>query len=350
MGSYPIYESSTFSFLIPKFYKIVFVNSLIIGSIITISSHSWIIIWIGIELNIISFIPLIYNKKSIYSREATIKYFIVQTLASTILIFSIIIIETSLNLTFKIFINSSLILLYSSLLMKIGIAPFHFWFPEVIEGLSWNSRFILLTWQKLAPISVITIILQNNFLIIVSILSSSVLGRIIGLNQIRLRKILAYSSINHIAWILIGLINSIYIWLIYFLVYVVSNFNLIFIFSKFNIFNINQLNTLKLSFLEKGIISLNFLSLAGLPPIIGFLPKWLVISKTVCNNQIIIPTILIISTLIAIYFYLRIIFPLFILKTTKLSFHSINSKTNFFFILFNISFLLSLIITRLFFA
>lgn len=274
----------------------------------------------------------------------------IQTLASTMLIFSLSILERGFNLTLRINFYSSLTLLQSAIFIKLGIAPFHFWFPEVIEGLSWSSRFLLLTWQKTAPMSILIIVITTRkTLIIARIVFSSIIGRIIGLNQIRLRKILSYSSIRHIAWIVIRIIYSINIWLIYFIVYSLTNFNLIFIFKKIKTFRILQLRSSNLNFIRKLILLFNLISLAGLPPLIGFLPKWLIISKIIFYSQILIPTIVIISTLIAIFFYLQISFPILFIKNKKIKFKLHKPSFNSMFLILNLIFLFSLFFSSLLF-
>lgn len=313
MGSYPIYKGLILFFLILKFYKILFFISLTIGTLIAISSYSWIAIWIGLEINLLSIIPLLRDSKNIYPSEAAIKYFITQALASIILLFSIII---NLNFT-EIFPEHSvfLIIINSALLTKIGAAPFHAWFPEVMEGLNWFNCLIILTWQKIAPIILLIYTIKITLFFLCIIIFSSILGRILGLNQIRLRKILTYSSINHISWIIARIINYQTIWLIYFLVYSIINLNIILIFNNQNIFYLKQLfNNLNTRKIFKFLFILNFLSLGGLPPFLGFLPKWLVINNLIQNNFYLLRILIIIFTLITLFFYLRITFSTLIIN------------------------------------
>lgn len=136
-----------------------------------------------------------------------------------------------------------------------------------------------------------------------------------GLNQTSLRKLIAFSSINHLGWILRALIINESIWFIYFLFYSFLSFVLIFIFNLFKIFHLNQLFSW---FTNRKILKftlfINFLSLGGLPPFLGFLPKWIVIEQITLNRQYIQLFILIISTLITLFFYLRICYSAFILN------------------------------------
>lgn len=289
--------------------------------------------WIGLEINLLSIIPLLKDRKNIFPSESALKYFITQTLASSVFLFSIII---SLHLA-EFFPQSSVftIIINSALLTKIGAAPFHAWFPEVLEGLNWINCLIILTWQKIAPIILLIYNIEITLFLTCVIIFSSILGGILGLNQIRLRKIIAYSSINHISWIIARIINFQTIWLIYFLTYSFININIILILKQLNIFYLKQFNnSLNLNKKFKFFFILNFLSLGGLPPFFGFLPKWLTINNLIQNNFFFIRILLIVFTLITLFFYLRLSFSSLIINTNEtLIFHK--QKINFFLIFFN---------------
>nr|AYW52142.1 NADH dehydrogenase subunit 2 [Lamiinae sp. 2 ACP-2013] len=294
-----------------KFYKLMFFNTMMFGTLIAISSYSWLSMWIGLEINLLSIIPLLKSKFNLFPSEAALKYFITQALASSILLLSII-----LMFNLKIWGTSTfMMILNSALLTKLGAAPFHAWFPEVIEGLNWNNSMIMLIWQKIAPM--ILLFYFNNltlFFTIIIIISSMVSG-ILGLNQISLRKILAYSSINHISWMLSSMLNTQLIWFFYFIVYSIITLNIALIFKKLNIFYLNQLSiSLNWNKMVKYSFYLNFLSLGGLPPFLGFLPKWLVVNNLILNNFYLLSIILIILTLITLFFYLRIMFSMMMIN------------------------------------
>nr|QUB07111.1 NADH dehydrogenase subunit 2 [Donacia flemola] len=297
-----------------KLYKIMFFNSMIFGTFLAISSYSWLSMWMGLEINLLSIIPLMKNSNNIYSSEAIMKYFIAQTLASTILMFSLII-----NMNMNEFLPENLnkfmfLIMNSSFLMKMGTAPFHAWFPETMEGLTWSNCMLMLTWQKLAPMILLMYNLNMTMFISIIIIISSLTGGILGLNQISLRKILSYSSINHIAWMLASMMNFKFIWLIYFIIYSIITINIIFILMLFKIFFIKQLFLLfQNNKLLNIFFSMNFLSLGGLPPFLGFLPKWITIFNLIQTNNLILSMILILSTLITLFFYMRLTLISFLL-------------------------------------
>nr|ACR20463.1 NADH dehydrogenase subunit 2 [Amiota sp. 1 XH-2009] len=294
--------------------KILFIFILILGSMITMTSNSWLGAWMGLEINLLSFIPLMSDNNNLMSNESSLKYFLTQALASTVLLFAIILLMLKHNMI--IYMNSLYIsmIMFSSLLMKSGAAPFHFWFPNMMEGLTWMNALILMTWQKIAPLMLISY-LNIKELMIISIILSAIIGALGGLNQTSLRKLMAFSSINHLGWMLATINLSELIWCIYFIMYSFLMFVLTFMFNSFKTFHLNQLFTLFFnSKILKFILFMNFLSLGGLPPFLGFLPKWLVIQQLSFNNQYFLLIILMMSTLITLYFYLRICYSAFLLN------------------------------------
>lgn len=205
------------------------------------------------------------------------------------------------------------------MMLKRGAAPFHFWFPSVIEGLRWYSNLLLITWQKIAPLIILSYTIRLNLMIII-IIFSILFGRIGGINQTSLRKLLAFSSINHLGWIVAGIINNENLWFIYFLFYTFLNFRIVFIFDNFKLFNINQtFNLFQNNKFTKISLSLLLISLGGLPPFLGFLPKWIIIELLVKNNIYFILTFILFITLITLYFYLRISYASLLLRHTNIN-------------------------------
>nr|ABN72900.1 NADH dehydrogenase subunit 2 [Drosophila tristis] len=308
--------------------KILFITIMIIGTLITVTSNSWLGAWMGLEINLLSFIPLMSDSNNnSTSTEASLKYFLTQALASTVLLFSSIILMLKNNMNIEI--NNSFIsmIIMSALLLKSGAAPFHFWFPNMMEGLTWMNALMLMTWQKIAPLMLISYLDTKNLLLI-SVILSVMVGAIGGLNQTSLRKLMAFSSINHLGWMLMSLMISESIWFIYFLFYSFLSFILTFMFNIFKLFHLNQLFSWFVnSKILKFTLFLNFLSLGGLPPFLGFLPKWLVIQQLTLCNQYFSLTIMMMSTLITLFFYLRICYSAFMLNYYENNW-SINTQFN----------------------
>nr|AXS65931.1 NADH dehydrogenase subunit 2 [Curculionoidea sp. 19 KM-2017] len=322
-------------------FKIIFMMSLMLGSLISISSLSWLMAWMGLEINLLSFIPLM-KTKSKFSHEAMIKYFIIQAMASMIFLMSSLLSKTSIS--FPTMIENYSFLISLSLLMKMGAAPFHFWLPEVASGLSWMNLFILLTWQKIAPMMLLSLTTLMPSSLSIFIIFSSLIGSIQGINQTCMRKIMTYSSINHIGWMLSAILNSITLWFLYFMIYMLTSMNIIIILMKNNIIFLNQMSkmisfnkNLKLFFMS------NFMSLGGLPPLIGFFPKWILINIMIKNNQFTLVFLLILLTIITLYFYIRICISSFtFLNKESLLKNSFN--LNFWYLFINFIILSSLLI------
>nr|YP_010626129.1 NADH dehydrogenase subunit 2 [Inocellia hainanica]WBK02953.1 NADH dehydrogenase subunit 2 [Inocellia hainanica] len=329
-------------FFIPN--KFLFFCMLLGSTIFTISSNSWLGAWMGLEINLLSFIPLMSNTKNIFSTEASLKYFLTQAFASSTLVFfilfSFMIYLNYLSLNMNNMLNMFML---SSLFLKLGAAPFHFWFPSVAENLTWMMNLILLTWQKIAPMILISY-LNNEFYLQFIAIFSTLIGSIGGLNQTNLRKIMAFSSINHIGWMISSLIMNNNIWKIYFLIYSLLTILMISIFMNFNLYFINQIYLMmNFNLINKFLLFMNFLSLGGLPPFLGFLPKWMIINNLILDNYFYLLIIMSLLTLINLFFYLRLALNSFLLLNMEQKwFIKINFKMNYFLIILSSISLLSL--------
>nr|YP_009918080.1 NADH dehydrogenase subunit 2 [Serratella sp. Yunnan-2018]QLP88982.1 NADH dehydrogenase subunit 2 [Serratella sp. Yunnan-2018] len=298
--------------------QILFIITLILGTLITISSNSWFGAWMGLELNLLSFIPLLSNNDML-SSEAALKYFLTQALASVLLFFSMIMYLSNFKMGLGSSLSEMLILsmFSSALFLKLGAAPFHFWFPGVMEGISWLNGLILMTWQKLGPTVLLSyVISMNNFVFCVAVMSV-IVGALGGINQTSLRKIMAYSSINHLGWITCGLLLSNSYWLSYFLFYCFLSFTIIYMFYALQLTQLNQVFSLSdHNNFNKIFLFCNFLSLGGLPPFVGFLPKWLIIQGLISSNLIFLSFLCVSFTLIVLFYYLRVFFPSILIITS----------------------------------
>nr|YP_010282265.1 NADH dehydrogenase subunit 2 [Layahima wuzhishana]UHM24915.1 NADH dehydrogenase subunit 2 [Layahima wuzhishana]UHM24928.1 NADH dehydrogenase subunit 2 [Layahima wuzhishana] len=294
---------------------------LMLGSILSISSNSWLGAWMGLEINLLSFIPLLSNLKNLTSTESSLKYFIVQALASTTLLFVILLLSFNQNYSFEYYPHLNIIL-NSALLMKMGAAPFHSWFPEVMEGLSWSMSFILMTWQKIAPMILISYCLFHKF-IFFTIVTSILVGSIGGINQTNLRSLMAYSSINHLGWMLSSLLISLNHWMVYFLFYSTLSLSIVHTFYQFNVFYFSQVFSMLSNMpILKFSLFCNFLSLGGLPPFTGFLPKWIIIQNLSVTNSTLV-TMMVILTLITLFFYIRLTYSALMINTTLISWNKL---------------------------
>nr|YP_002970967.1 NADH dehydrogenase subunit 2 [Nerthra indica]ACJ69456.1 NADH dehydrogenase subunit 2 [Nerthra indica] len=289
---------------------------LITSTLIVVSSSNWLSIWMGLEINLMSFIPLMFMKKNSQSSQACMLYFLIQSMSSvimlmTILINSILVINNVMN-------EFMFMILSSSILMKLGAAPFHQWFPEILSKMNWSSAFLLLTWQKIAPMIVLSYLIENLDWITIVIMSSTIIGAIGGLNQTSLRKIMAYSSISHMGWMMACMKFENELWMMYLIIYSAITLMLTTLFYNYSAFYMNQLQVNMNLAMKKWLMTTLFLSLGGLPPFIGFFPKWIVIQSLINKNLYFMLMIMILSALITLYYYIRIMSANFLL------FYSIN--------------------------
>nr|YP_009712031.1 NADH dehydrogenase subunit 2 [Hasora badra]QGG43657.1 NADH dehydrogenase subunit 2 [Hasora badra] len=329
--------------------KMFFFFILIMSTLIAISSNSWMGCWIGLEINLLSFIPLISNSNNLMSSEAALKYFLTQSIASINFLFAILLKlillkNFEMNNLFSILINSSM-------LMKMGSAPFHFWFPNIIEGLSWLNCFILMSWQKITPMILLSYYMNKNFLFIIMIMNT-IIGAIGGINQVSLRKLMSFSSINNLGWMMASILISQNLFMVYFIIYTFLISIMCFFFYMMNIYFINQLFIFNMNFLIKFMMSMNFLSLGGLPPFLGFFPKWIIINFLILKKFYLSTLIFILMSLITLFYYIRIIYSSIMFNYLKLKWFKILIKNNYFNIimLFNLISLMGMILSTFFFV
>nr|AIY62127.1 NADH dehydrogenase subunit 2 [Neotermes sp. A TB-2014] len=296
--------------------KILLSTTLMGGILVSISSNSWLGAWMGLEINLMSFIPLMSSQENIFTNEASLKYFIIQALASSVLLF-LVAMKALTNQMMSTGENIQSYMMMTPLLLKMGAAPLHWWFPSVMEGLSWMNCLLLMTVQKMAPMMLTSYLMKTNPLILTIILMSVVIGSVGGMNQTSIRKILTYSSINHTGWMLMALLGGSNLWGLYFTVYSLLTTTMISITSTFNTSFINQTMTINTKKVMKLMMFTTLLSLGGLPPFIGFMPKWAVIQMMIANNMNFIMTTMVIASLMTLYYYLRMCYSSFIILHEK---------------------------------
>nr|ADP89468.1 NADH dehydrogenase subunit 2 [Prinia familiaris] len=291
--------------------KLVFAISLLMGTTITISSNHWMMAWAGLEINTLAILPLISKSHHPRSIEAATKYFITQATASALVLFSSM---TNAWHTGQWDITqlthpTSCLILTSALAMKLGLVPFHFWFPEVLQGSPLTTGLLLSTVMKLPPISLLFMTsnsLNPTLMTCMAILSTA-LGGWMGLNQTQIRKILAFSSISHLGWMTAIISYTPKLTLLNFYLYALMTMT---VFLVLNTIKVSKLSTLMTAWTKtpalNALLLLTMLSLAGLPPLTGFLPKWLIIQELTKQNMI--PTAMAISllSLLGLFFYLRL--------------------------------------------
>nr|YP_010000860.1 NADH dehydrogenase subunit 2 [Daphoenositta chrysoptera]AUR27175.1 NADH dehydrogenase subunit 2 [Daphoenositta chrysoptera]QBS54806.1 NADH dehydrogenase subunit 2 [Daphoenositta chrysoptera leucocephala]QOD96785.1 NADH dehydrogenase subunit 2 [Daphoenositta chrysoptera] len=291
--------------------KLIFTISLLLGTTITISSNHWVMAWTGLEINTLAILPLISKSHHPRAIEAATKYFLVQATASALILFSSMMNAWHTGqwditqMTHPV----ACLILTTAISMKLGLAPFHFWFPEVLQGSPLITGLLLSTAMKFPPITLLFMTSQslNPTLLTTMAILSTALGGWMGLNQTQIRKILAFSSISHLGWMAIIVVYNPKLTLLNFYLYVLMTSA---VFLTLNTTKVLKLSTLMTSWTKtpslNAILVLTLLSLAGLPPLTGFLPKWLIIQEL--TKQEMVPAAMIISltSLLGLFFYLRL--------------------------------------------
>nr|YP_010851722.1 NADH dehydrogenase subunit 2 [Lontra felina]WGH14950.1 NADH dehydrogenase subunit 2 [Lontra felina] len=290
---------------------VTIMSTVISGTIMVLTSSHWLTTWIGFEMNMLAIIPILMKKFNPRAVEASTKYFLTQATASMLLMLGIII---NLLLTGQWAVLSipnpiTSNVMTVALAMKLGLSPFHFWVPEVTQGIPLSSGMILLTWQKIAPLSILYQIspsMNPNLLMIMATLSL-LIGGWGGLNQTQLRKILAYSSITHMGWMIAVTTYNPTLMVLNLVIYIMMTL------VTFTLFTLNSsTTTLSLSHmwnklpLMTSLVLMVMLSLGGLPPLSGFIPKWMIIHELTKNNMIIMAMFMAMTALLNLYFYMRL--------------------------------------------
>nr|AZL93412.1 NADH dehydrogenase subunit 2 [Scelio sp. ZJUH_2016028] len=290
-------------------YKFLFLMMLLISITLVMSSSNLFFTWMMMEFNMISFIPMIYNKSKYnkFNIIAMMNYFLIQSFSSMIFLFSI--------LTNLIYMNMELLLIFKSLMIlslmiKLSFYPFHFWFLKMMIMMNWLKCFMLSFIQKIIPM----IILMNlNFmskLILLFNLMNSFFSTFMGLNQSSLKLIMSFSSMSNLSWFVLILMSTNFkLFLKFYLIYIIINLGLMYTFFKFNTNFINKIFKLKLKY--KIFIPLLILSLSGLPPFSGFLLKWM-FASLLNNNYFNLSMFFLfyINSSITMLYYFKVFMPL----------------------------------------
>nr|AIU39993.1 NADH dehydrogenase subunit 2 [Anolis dissimilis] len=294
----------------PLIYMVI-ISSLTTGTILTMSSYHWLLAWLGLEINTLAIIPVISMQHSPRSTEAATKYFLTQAAASAMIMMSSMTnawLMGTWNIT-QMTSYTANIMLTIALTMKLGLAPLHFWLPEVLQGASMMTAIIITTWQKLAPMSLILMTINNlppKILIIMGLMSAMI-GGWGGLNQTQTRKIMAYSSIAHLGWMMVIAPIMTNILIMNLLTYLMMTTTMFWSLMMTKSKTIQNMTTTWTTSPTLTIISLiTLLSLGGLPPLTGFLPKWLILEELTTQTLTTIAILMALSSLLSLFFYLRL--------------------------------------------
>ena len=295
-----------------------------IGSLILIISDSLLTLYLGLELQTFSiFILIAKNRTSIKSSEAGLKYFMLGAISSGFYLLSLVLLFLygfSLNIKDILFFSEdyitfiSMTLICLSMCFKLSLFPFHFWIPDIYEGSSWDILMLISTLPKISVICItIQILINSSILLSFSLLSIGI-GTLGALNQSKLKRFLAYSGISHMGFIILGYVilsqSNMIIGSLYLLIYILTMLSVLILIINNNIKNDYIIELGGLKFTNKILaitLILLILSVAGIPPLSGFISKWYLIWIIIENKYNISSIIVILFSTIGLGYYLRIV-------------------------------------------
>nr|YP_003345048.2 NADH dehydrogenase subunit 2 [Simenchelys parasitica]BAI53251.2 NADH dehydrogenase subunit 2 [Simenchelys parasitica] len=306
----------------------IMIMSLGLGTTITFASSHWLLAWMGLEINTLAIIPLMAQHHHPRAVEATTKYFLTQATAAALMLFAA---TSNAWMTGQWEIQqlshpTAATVTMLALGLKVGMAPMHFWLPEVLQGLDLTTGLVLSTWQKLAPMVLIYQLAPNvnQSLIVAMAIMSALIGGWGGLNQTQLRKLLAYSSIAHMGWMMMVLKYLPNLMLLNLTIYIIMTSTA---FMALKMTSATKINTLATGWTKAPILTtlvlMTMLSLGGLPPLTGFMPKWLILQELTKQELPMTATLMAMAALLSLFFYLRLCYAM----TLTISPNTNNTKT-----------------------
>ena len=324
-----------------KIYKIeypILILSSVLGMMIMISSNDLMVFYMGLELQSLAlYVLATFNRDQLKSSEAGLKYFVLSALSSGLLLYGCsLIYGFSGSTNFDIISNElssnehvltfGIVFILVGLAFKISAVPFHMWAPDVYEGSPTPVTLFFTMVPKIAALTVfirflyvpfLNLIDQWQSIIIFLSIASMVFGAVAAIGQNNLKRLIAYSSIGHIGYVLAGLAvgtnDGIQSSIVYISIYIVMNlglFSCLFMMKRNN----NYFETIDdLSGLSKNhpVLSLTLLlilfSLAGIPPLAGFFAKFYIFKSVIEQSMYFLAIVGLLSTVVAAFYYLRII-------------------------------------------
>nr|WPN89791.1 NADH dehydrogenase subunit 2 [Fenusa sp. 1 GYN-2023a] len=287
--------------------------------IFMIYSSSWFNAWLSMEMNLMSFIPLMMNNSKNKISNSMMMYFIIQASSSSMMMMMIILMKMNMYLNKMMIIN---MIIQISLMMKMGAAPLHWWMPKMMNNLSWMNCLILMTLQKIGPMYLISTTNNTTIMYMFSLMSTYI-GSIVGMNQTSIKLIMMYSSLSHMGWMIMSLMMSLNLMFIYFLIYSLITLMITMLMNnmKFNYLNDLFKNNSSESIFKKMMSMSLLLSISGLPPFLGFLPKIITLIFMMKNMFYMEMILFIMMSMLSLWYYMNPLMSMFL--TMK-----INSKWN----------------------
>ena len=313
-----------------------------LGMMIMISAHSFLLIYLGLELLSLSLYAMIaFNRKSLSASEAAMKYFVLGAMASGLLLYGISIfygITGTLDLNqlsevvslkieqYPVPLAFALTFIVVGLAFKLGAVPFHMWLPDIYQGAPTSVTLFIGTAPKIAGFAMTMRLLVDGLgdlqvdwsqmLIALSVLSMAI-GNIIAVAQTNFKRMLAYSTISHVGFILLGILsgtaNGFASAMFYTLTYAITSsvaFGVLLLLNRKdaeaeNIADLSGLNDTNPW--HAAMLAIAMFSMAGVPPTVGFYAKLSVLQSVVQIDLIWLAVFAVLFSVIGLFYYLRVI-------------------------------------------
>nr|ALJ93765.1 NADH dehydrogenase subunit 2 [Megaspilidae sp. SJW-2015]AZL93347.1 NADH dehydrogenase subunit 2 [Megaspilidae sp. ZJUH_2016022] len=295
-----------------NYLMFIFVPILLLSIMLSLSSSSWLMSWMLIELNLMSFIPIMQNYTKFLYCSNNIKYYLIQTFSSVILLFSL---NFSLMNYFLYFKN----IVFISMFMKLGMPPFHMWFVNLMKNNSWIICMYLSSLQKIIPLIILIFLDASassmNMILIILLIYYFFMINPKFLNSLNFKLIMSYSSIINTFWIVsISMYNP--MWSIfYMMIYFTSSVNLMMMMNLLNSKNFNNLMMKILNNWNYTLMVLTFI-VAALPPTNLFMMKYMLMNLNM-NNMLLLIFLTFISTISILVYFRFIMNSMFLKKFTN---------------------------------
>ncbi|MCZ6470573.1 MAG: NADH-quinone oxidoreductase subunit NuoN [Gammaproteobacteria bacterium] len=314
----------------------------VLGMMIMISAHSFLLIYLGLELLSLSLYAMIaFNRKSLAASEAAMKYFVLGAMASGLLLYGISIfygVTGTLNIDqFAQVVNDqmsenpiplafAMTFIVVGLSFKMGAVPFHMWLPDVYQGSPTSVTLFIGTAPKIAGFAMAMRLLVDGLgdlyadwsqMLIVLAVASLAIGNIIAIAQTNFKRMLAYSTISHVGFILLGILSgtatgyaSAMFYTITYAITASVAFGVLILLNRRgaeaeNISDLSGLNDSNPWY--AALLAIAMFSMAGLPPTVGFYAKLSVLQSVVQIDLVWLAVIAVLFSVIGLFYYLRIV-------------------------------------------
>nr|YP_010154929.1 NADH dehydrogenase subunit 2 [Phanuelus gladstone]QQX28272.1 NADH dehydrogenase subunit 2 [Phanuelus gladstone] len=262
----------------------------LVSFVMVMSSNDWFFVWMGLEINMMSFLILIYRRYSLGVIESCLKYFFIQSLGSVILI-------TMFYIDYDILSGITSLILC----LKVGAGPFFFWFPSVCSGLNWMSCYMLMLFQKILPLMLM--VMFSHWILWYVVWVGLLVGVFGSFNQCNIKQLMAYSSIHHLGWIMLIMMKGGLDWLIYIMLYGLVLLCLVILFMEGEITDFSMMSSSD----SKVWFLFGMMSMAGIPPFLGFYLSWMALYN-IMDLSLMYLMFLVMVSVVMLYVYMRVIY------------------------------------------